>query len=449
MLKGFLFIISTILLALIPLQAITVADFKANSTDVESLSDPIMSITADDGMLFYLCKVNKIFTDQRKLFVDHLHKPVPIEFSIGVFGSEEVFTWVFVEKHEYSLPIEHGTRYAIVDSTKKHILYMFNHEDDYFEKDNQRTFEITKIEEFERVTSYNLSLKFAYPKEGYNSRFYEHLELSETLWLDREGDYSGSYQSPFIPFLPVYASDFVDYKFEFINGDDGTIKLGTFTNRSGRYELLIDFDSKDLEDHYFALKELFVEYLNTRLSLYKKVALDGYHFLEDENFSNILNLMKVADRATWEIWDKEYMDVKILTEDTNDFLVVEDRLENYTKFIDDLVAEYSVKYIDFLDVDDDRMIALNNKPDIKGQLPTSEEELAIYLDWVYDLTQWSLGGDEHDNKLYDRYENEIKFELILGGLKATSAGYDRVFDTDDDIWAIRYLDGKFEKHPKN
>jgi len=73
-------------------------------------------------------------------------------------------------------------------------------------------------------------------------------------------------------------------------------------------------------------------------------------------------------------------------------------------------------------------------PRLSRDLPTNKEELSIYLDWLC-----IIEGVSNPYELRDAYGTSIKFEVIKVGLKATSAGADKVFDTQDDEVFINEL----------
>ena len=68
-----------------------------------------------------------------------------------------------------------------------------------------------------------------------------------------------------------------------------------------------------------------------------------------------------------------------------------------------------------------------SRPAVEGELPVNNDELRSYLNWIVIIE----GVDTVEN-LKDAYGKSIKFEVIKDGLKATSAGPDKVFDTQDD-----------------
>ena len=67
-------------------------------------------------------------------------------------------------------------------------------------------------------------------------------------------------------------------------------------------------------------------------------------------------------------------------------------------------------------------------PEVSLELPTNAEELDLYKRWI---STFSL-------RFRDDYGTEIKYEILDGiGLKAISAGPDKIFGTEDDIEYLR------------
>jgi len=48
------------------------------------------------------------------------------------------------------------------------------------------------------------------------------------------------------------------------------------------------------------------------------------------------------------------------------------------------------------------------------------------------------------HELNDRYGTPLTFELVEEGLKVKSAGEDKEWDTEGDLWVIRHYDGTLE-----
>ena len=81
-----------------------------------------------------------------------------------------------------------------------------------------------------------------------------------------------------------------------------------------------------------------------------------------------------------------------------------------------------------------------DKPNIEGDLPTTQEELEEYLSWIRKGYErfWK------NKELNDGFGNPIRFELTEEGLKATSAGVDGELDTEDDLVRIRRYDEEID-----
>jgi len=76
---------------------------------------------------------------------------------------------------------------------------------------------------------------------------------------------------------------------------------------------------------------------------------------------------------------------------------------------------------------------LSYDADSPSSLPQTEEELEIYKN----LVQECYKGTVFDTKMFDYYGTIVTFAIVSEGLKATSAGPDKAFGTDDDITFIR------------
>ena len=139
-------------------------------------------------------------------------------------------------------------------------------------------------------------------------------------------------------------------------------------------------------------------------------------------------LILACDFETWKNTNEELKALELEMYAVVDRIKTAERLSHYTQYIDAIIAEYE-QYGEKLSATQKQ--AMEQKPKFETQLPTNEEELAEYLAWMLNLRNpaWK--------KFYDAYNTEIKFELTEEGLQATSAGSDKIFDTEDDIVFVR------------
>ena len=74
---------------------------------------------------------------------------------------------------------------------------------------------------------------------------------------------------------------------------------------------------------------------------------------------------------------------------------------------------------------------IETNPNIKGELPRTEEELEEFINWKI---RSRPSGNPY---ITDSFGNPVKFEVVTEGLKVISAGKDGIFDTKDDQFFIR------------
>jgi len=78
------------------------------------------------------------------------------------------------------------------------------------------------------------------------------------------------------------------------------------------------------------------------------------------------------------------------------------------------------------------------RPNMKGDWPQTEEELAEYINWYKKAFQL-IHKDEDYNIFLDGYGVEMKLEFVKDGVKFISAGPDLEFGTADDMSLVRTL----------
>ena len=88
-------------------------------------------------------------------------------------------------------------------------------------------------------------------------------------------------------------------------------------------------------------------------------------------------------------------------------------------------------------------IKIIDPPEINGDLPRTEEDLKLFLEWKSNLDRrwhdYPFRNEETYGALKDYYGMPITFELVPEGLKASSAGPDKTFGTADDIVIMRII----------
>jgi len=167
-----------------------------------------------------------------------------------------------------------------------------------------------------------------------------------------------------------------------------------------------------LYDFYIDLYNRQIKEMKLALETFSKCHINSLYYV-----SNAMLEYAPEDKQMWESYFEE---MHILSKELSairDKIENQEQLKKYTKPLS-VICDYWPGGIKLRKLD-----AIKNDT----KLPRTEEEFAKYMHW--------LGGNENIKvqQLPDFYGTPIKYELLEGiGIKATSAGRDKVFDTEDD-----------------
>ena len=268
---------------------------------------------------------------------------------------------------------------------------------------------VEKYKEYENVTQYNVTGGDIFHKRSI-IMFHENY-----FWLDKNGD--------------KFDNCWTD-----LNNSITLNETGLKVIPKEYYDYIRDMLLYEVEEAFASLRKSFK---NGR-AVYPRV------FFKPENeYTLMLNSIKMYDPEIMEKYDEELKTFKIHTDKIEGNQVTPVLLKLYTCPAFVLNGTHKEGWYIYSDVrtvskpnalhyftsrEYSNDIIPDHKPDMKGDLPVNQEELASYLAWIAAI--WQKDSIED---LTDDFGTPIRFELTDIGLKATSAGSDKIFGTDDDI----------------
>ena len=296
-------------------------------------------------------------------------------------------------------------------------LYIFTHYKGFFvDKTDDYTVDINKQIDFENVTTYTFTLQYNNIGQVLvppGQTFWPKFRFSTDIWIDKNDKYCGSLMYPPYPFLEYYS----DLSYESRIFDP---KTGQYVG----YKLNIDIDTGLLNEYYICVKDFYIDLAEKSLTFYLN---SGYGWNTDfrERFEKILYLMRYCDNDTWDIFNDKFKNASKIVAANELYQYNVLRLENHTLGVSSIIIERNRYH---------PVRIPENIPNF--DFPKTTEELNEYVTFIKEV---------YNPAMQDYYGVEIKIELHPLGLKATSAGPDKVFDTDDDIVFIREHESVAEK----
>jgi len=264
-----------------------------------------------------------------------------------------------------------------------HVVSRIYYDKQYFDGVSAQDFIVEKQKECENVTLYN----FIYNKKNYtkDGRWYVGKE-EEYVWIDKkEETYCGA------------------FRYEY----------GSYSN-----------DKEAYQKSRAILEDMYIDVVNTEM-LKSENKLNNYYDYDSYYYTQQA-LVEIIDEDIVAELEKKLDDLYERKYEMFDQMDNQRLLMHYSLSIIAVKCLINIGelYCD-LEVDD----ITSKLPD---GLPTNNEELIRYLygmsRYFYDFAE---GGYEQ-LPLLDYYGIPIKFEITADGLKATSAGRDKAFDTEDD-----------------
>jgi len=282
--------------------------------------------------------------------------------------------------------------YFVLCTEEKHILFdVFVVNDFFVEGKYDYKFTITKDKEFKNVILYRAFVSYE-KSDGTVST-----PVDTEFAVDRNGNdkYCGSYGLPYVELANV--------------------KKETKENRA-YYNDMEDFIIYDVEDI---------------MSRAKETVYNGKIFFTSNKRLTSIQTFMLFNPDSREGLQHEIDELKLMEKEIKEY-------ESKVFFLSLYSLPVSMAAKDIL-WNELRKKDVPARPDIKGELPTNEEELCLYLQWI-------KMGFEFANRfgLNDRYGTPLTFELVEEGLKVKSADEDKEWDTEDDLWVIRHYDGILE-----
>ena len=306
--------------------------------------------------------------------------------------------------------------YYLLCSDKKHVLSFFDQSSGYFDKDNDHVLTITKYKDFEYFTAYNFAFKYRnlFDKDSYLNLLKGFLGnkdegvLYKLLHYAEENSYA----------FPIEIQFLVDKK----NG----IYCTSSYREAPFNKLFLDNITPETEELYKMIADYYWDLIMTKIAEHEtKMSEYSYRIIKNDTNINIaFNVSSKYEPEKGLELSEKIRELQEQEEKTKDIRETKRSLSIYTTPV------YRIRPDE----------GLPKRPEIKGDLPTTDEELKRYLEWiniVYERTR-SFGY------LIDDFGIDIKFEITEEGLKATSAGSDKKFGTEDDISYIRKYEDTYK-----
>ena len=395
--------LAIILLAASISFAVPATFFKENSQSSES-TDPLFigvafEFTADDGTKFYVQEIDYKYREQKPYY-----KSYGRVMNIHIMPITRDHYW---KQRKYT---QDFVSYAILCEDKDQILDFFKLHKDFFKRDDAKyELKISKDKGYENITTYSFNLKYTFLDYEDDLESGGEIVVTSEFWADKKHNkYCGSLEYPPFPLMPKYFND-------------------TKLMLSSGYIVHIGINRDELNEYYFCVADYYLEIIDGYIDeARQKIANDEVAYVDDV-VRNIMQLIRECDNGTWKNKNKEFE----MFENKNVIIFIKQTLNDYTQYIDVKISEFEKQLLNGYRLSEEEQQALEHKPKFENQLPTTEEELKEYIEWMRVLHR------TYADKIYDYNGIEIKFELIPGGLKATSAGLDRIFGNEDDIVFVR------------
>jgi len=346
-------------------------------------------VTADDGTKFVIQNVDSVYRRAKPIYSTNLRvNSTPIDMNDRV---KEVFQRNMVP-------------FVLMPENREQILFLFVYHKDFWKTHpDDYTFIISKLKDFENVTTYDFVFDYKYTGElemtdGYGNPKTS-LQEEKLFWIDtKENKYSGSDLYP-----PVI------YKYEITDEYLMPISIEQYSK------------NLELKTYYLYAKDMWVDYVENELEKIRTSLNEGaFNYVNDRGVE-ILDFISIFDK---ELADKFSEERTILEQKSNIALnryVTDRRFEHYTRPVSEIV-ESRQGYPLFAE-------AIENRP--KFELPRTQDELEEYVDWITEIFE------RFGNVMLDAYGMRFFFGITPEGLLIKSAGPDKMFGTEDDFWYIR------------
>jgi len=437
--KRFFGFICLLFLAASTLFCVSVDDFLLSKQIVLAENEPLFSdnkitLTADDGTKIVLMQVNPYYTPENE------NRDVKGYYDSG-YEKNTTLDWIYYVQSECMVSDripERFRSYLLLDETEKQILYKFDDIPEYMTT-HADSIKIEKGEEFENAVCYN----FTYLKNDYFSLmqpFKFEVEIKpistehEVFWLGKgeNTDLSGSFKCP-----PKIKEEYPVYLGLSYRTEEGAavykkikdIYLYFVNKELDRCDSLLAVGGPDLNvSHSIHLAERTIIQLDKEYGRKLQKRLEEMHEKQSEvlvvkkfNESFVRSLVSTVSGVKYDIpWLLKSLDNELNSDD-----------QYYVKLRESSGFEERKKQIE------ERIGRLkefeNSRPNIQEELPQTEDELVAFLEWRTLAVSLVRPSFVIDGKIVDWYKTEVKFELIDGRLKVSSAGYDCKFDTADDF----------------
>jgi len=317
--------------------------------------------------------------------------------------------------------LTHGPRftnpsmYYLLCCDKKHVVFSFEQNSGYFSQENDHILTITKYKDFEYFTAYNFVFK-------YRNLFNREKVLNQIRTFNTEDEETIS------KVLDYTEKNGYSYSIGMqliIDKKDGI--YCTFSYRSAPFNKLFSENiTLETEELYKVIADYYWDLITTKIEEHEAQMLGYvYNTIEsDMDMYTALDVIKKYEPEKGIALATKIDKLKELEEETKDIRETKRLLVTYTTPV--FLAKPG--------------IGVPKRPGIKGDLPTTDEELWKYLEWiksVYEKTR-------RDGYLQDEFGTDIKFELAEEGIQAISAGPDKKFNTEDDINCLRKYDDTYK-----
>jgi|GEM_PF-1547225 len=296
---------------------------------------------------------------------------------------------MFVGLNEIMVIVEGEAYYFLLCEDETHILLRIDDEINYFQK-HGNSLKLEKYGDFKNVSAYKFSYLIF---DGYYSHLDNRIIKEKIIWMDTEKDqYCGSRE-----YQPI------EFKDNSHKTDEGKLY----------FDYVEDLYIYIVEEEIARCSKLLDEDIDYTINIDVYFAVHGIDIYNAE-------LGKVLMEQLDFLWKNERKYEKLRHYNQS-------RMNTYGQS----VSKSNMSFQFFWQTDD----YVETKPDIEGELPTTEEELIEYNRWL--LSRFRDLNRGNFPYFRDLYGTELRYAIVNKGLKVISAGKDKVFDTEDDELFIR------------
>ena len=337
---------------------------------------------------------------------------------------------VVLTQHEHMSEVPFNKKSALIylfDEKETCLLGTFSSGNYLFtENEEDYTIILKKVLDFENVTLYDFILTYTY------------IDYHSSILRFRSWHMADEYHPQ-----PPMLGETLTYTLKiWIDKEDG-IYSGSLTYTP--IELTVS--SFEAYEYYKGIEDVLLYLAKEEFNNFEKDFNKGMPHEVDFYFDKILKSIMINDLDTGEKLQKEFNILRTKNIDVMQQFIHRENtkimLTWYTSSISTLKERLDYNRTIF-----EGLLSIPDRPEVADEYPVTEKELEAYKDWLLDIFMQRVvyrnGIEQIRDTPLDDYWNPVKFELVDGGVKATSAGPDKIFGTDDDLVYINRIEVQME-----